>query len=408
MHQKYIFFGNKLIKLLTYYGLSDSWSIAIKNMIAVLFSFLAAYIVYLVIKNILIEIIKHFTLKTATIWDDIFVEQKFFHRCAQLFPILLLYFLLEFVLADDAQSILPVVLIIMQIVLLITVLQIMLAFTNSMHEIYKTLPYSKNRPITGYVQVVKIFIWAVIVIFILSVILHKSPIFFLSGLGAVAAVLLLIFKDTILGFVASIQLSANKMLKPGDWISMPKYNAEGPVLEISINTVKIQNTDKTISLIPTYTLVSDSFKNWSNLEEIQGRRIKRSIVIDVNTIKFCSNDMLKKFETFESLKSYIETNKSKSNFLTGSNITNIGLFRAYIEGYVRTNSEVNQDLQIMVRYLQQTETGLPIELICFAKYTDLTNYEKVQSDIFEHIFAVVSWFELKIFQIPTGLDVKNL
>jgi len=255
---------------------------------------------------------------------------------------------------------------------------------------------------------------------IISILLERDPTVLLAGLGAMAAILLLVFKDTILGFVASIQLSANNMLKIGDWIEMRSHGADGTVTDITLNTVKVQNWDKTISTIPTYALVSESFNNWKGMEESGGRRIKRAVNIDTGSIKFCDAQMLNRFLKFELIRDYVkkkenevkEYNKTKKlsedDNISGRRQTNIGIFRKYLEVYLRQHPMVNQDMTFLVRQLHPTPTGLPIEIYVFCKDKAWANYEAIQADIFDHIFAVIPEFELKVFQQPSGSDISNV
>jgi miniconductance mechanosensitive channel len=288
------------------------------------------------------------------------------------------------------------------------------------NDIYLTTPYAANRSIKGYIQLIMILVYFIAAILIIAFILKKSPLGLLTGLTAFAAVLLLVFKDPILGLVASIQLSANNMLKPGDWIEVPKNNANGTVIDISLTTVKVQNGDKTISTIPTYSLVSDSFLNWSGMEESDGRRIKRSINIDMKSIRFCDDQMLDKFQKFRLIESYVvekqkeilEHNKKlgveDELIFNGRRQTNLGIFRKYLEAYLMNKPEINKSMTIMVRQLQPSETGLPIEIYAFSQNKQSIEYESVQSDIFDHILAIIPEFGLRVFQAPSGNDIKDL
>jgi len=248
----------------------------------------------------------------------------------------------------------------------------------------------------------------------------RSPVILLSGIGAATAVFILIFQNSILGLVASIQLTSNDMLQIGDWITMPKYEADGDVIDISLHTIKVQNFDKTIITIPTHTLISDSFKNWRGMQESGGRRIKRSIHIDLTSINFCTEEMLNRFNEIEYIREYLN-NKSKeidnynsihnindSNPVNGRHLTNIGIFRVYIENYLKNHSKVHKGMTQMVRQLQPTKNGLPIEIYIFTNDIAWVNYEAVQSDIFDHILAVVPEFYLRIYQEPTGHDLKSI
>ena len=271
---------------------------------------------------------------------------------------------------------------------------------NAIDDIYRTKPISKLRPIKGFLQVVKIIAYIVNVIIIIANLLDKSPLLLLSSIGALTAVFSFVFKDSILGFIAGIQLTSNDMLRIGDWIDMPKYGADGDVIDITLNTVKVQNFDKTIVTIPAYALISDSFKNWRGMQQFGGRRIKRSIYIDVNTICFCTPEMIEKFKKIHYLEEYISEKEKeieeyniKNNIdtnqkINGRRMTNIGTFRVYLQNYINNHPGINQEKITMVRQLAPDEKGLPLEIYGFTKDTIWVNYERVQADIFDHIFAV--------------------
>jgi len=299
-------------------------------------------------------------------------------------------------------------------------LSVLLAFLDSLAEIFDTLEFSRMAPVKSFIQVAKILLYFFVGIFILSIILGKSPAFFLGGLGALAAVMMLVFKDSILGLVAGIQLSANKMLRIGDWIEMPKYGADGDVIDVSLTTVKVQNWDKTITSIPAFALVSNSFKNWRGMSESGGRRIKRSIFIDMSTIRFCNEEMLRRFRKFHFIAEYIEKKKSElstinkdghiddSELVNGRRMTNIGTFRAYLYYYLRNHEKISNKMTFLIRQLQPTKEGLPIEIYVFSNDIVWANYEAIQADIFDHILACINQFDLKVFQNPTGSDFKSL
>jgi Small-conductance mechanosensitive channel len=289
-------------------------------------------------------------------------------------------------------------------------LLVMLAFLDALHDMYLTHPISKTRPIKGYLQVGKIILYSFSIVFILHIIYGFDLLKFFTGLGAMAAVLMLVFKDTILGLVASIQLSANDMLRPGDWIEMPSRKADGVVQDISLTTIKVQNWDKTITTIPTYSLVSDSFTNWRGMEEAEGRRIKKSLHIDMRSVSFYSNETLENLaknavisKVFD-VKAFVSDNNS---FIALSapehrTITNLGLFRAYMESFLKNLPVIHPDMTLMVHYLQATENGLPLEIVAFSKEKGGTAYERIQSEMFDHILAVLPEFGLRVFQRPTG------
>lgn len=287
------------------------------------------------------------------------------------------------------------------------------------NEVYERLPRSRNRPIKGFVQVVKILVLCGAAIIIISVLIDQSPLLLLSGLGAITAVLLLVFKDTILSLVASVQLTTNDMLRVGDWIEMPSLNADGDVIDISLHTVKVQNFDKTIAYIPTYRLVSDSYRNWRGMSESGGRRIKRSLVIDQNTIRFLSDAEVENLARLKLLKEYLATKRDEiaewnAKELSGDDapvnarrLTNIGTLRAYIAAYLKWHPRTGDGFTMLVRQLDPTPLGLPIELYCFTDTTTWGEYEAIQADIFDHLMAIVPEFGLRVFQEPSGFDVRE-
>jgi len=291
-----------------------------------------------------------------------------------------------------------------------------LSFANAL---YDRRPDAANRPIKGYIQVVKIAVFAGAAILIIAALIEQSPLLLLSGLGAMAAVLMLVFKDTILSLVASVQLTSNDMLRVGDWIEMPDLNADGDVIDIALHTVKVQNWDKTITTIPTHRLISDSFKNWRGMYEVGGRRIKRSLMIDQNSVRFLDPDEIERLKRFSVIEDYIaakETEIGKWNAarpertrdaVNARRITNLGSFRAYVSAYLRNRGDMNTNLFLMVRQLAPTENGLPLEIYAFTASTAWADYEGTQSDIFDHLLAIMPEFGLRIFQGPSGLDFQQ-
>ncbi len=413
--------GLKLKELLINSGLSEFYIKIIIILIVVLSIIILAFIAYFITNKILFRIVIKLARKTKSNWVDIFDRQKVFKRLSHLAPAIVIYYFAEINLVDFPR-IASSVQSIAYIYMIFAGMQVLDAFLDALHSAYMTLPVSRERPIKGYVQSVKIIIYAFGIIFILSVIIGKSPGTLFASLGAIAAILILVFKDTILGFVSGIQLSANKMVKPGDWISMPSRDADGTVLEITLNTVKVQNWDKTISTVPTYALISESFQNWKGMEESKGRRIKRSIYVDIKTVKFCDDKMLSRFKKIKLIHDYIEMKQediAKYNIEKGiendkasrRNLTNLGVFRIYIEKYLEQHPNIYPNIPpytTMVRHLDPTEKGIPIQIYAFSKIQDWVEYEKVQADIFDHILAVISEFELSIFQNPTGDDFRQL
>ena len=403
-------------------GLSDQFANLLTVVLILLLVILIAYLADYITKNVLIVSIKRIVRKSKTQWDDVLLQRKVLQRISHLAPALVIYFVVNVLLVDFPQ----VTSVIIQGIYIYVILIILLtldALLSSAHDIYQTLPISRERPIKGYIQVTKIVIHAIGGILILSKLLGTTPTGILASLGALAAVLILVFRDTILGFVSSIQLSANKMLKPGDWISMPSRNADGTVIDITVNTVKVRNWDKTISTIPTYALINESFQNWKGMQESKGRRIARALHVDIKSIAFCTEEMLERFKKFRLIREYIITKQAeieqfnKAQGITDEDtvsrrrLTNVGVFRKYIQTYLENHPKIhpNQDPYIiMVRHLQPTERGLPIQIYCFSKEVEWKRYELVQADIFDHILAVVSEFELRVFQNPSGDDFRSL
>jgi len=404
--------------LLTGTGLSESLVVFIENATIIVITIGLAILADFIVKRIIIATIKQVAQRSKNDWDDIFVERKVFNRLAHLAPAWIVYASLQYIF--DADKLVNTLGNFTQAYMVLVVLLVIDALLNALHEIYHTLPISKGRNIKGYVQVVKIIFYAAAVIMIISIFSGKAPSLLLGGLGAMAAVLILVFKDTILGFVASIQLSANKMVNVGDWISMPKYNADGDVIDISLNTVKVQNWDKTIATIPTYALVSESFNNWKGMEESGGRRIKRSINIDMNSVGFLDAEQIEKFRKYHLLNDYVhrkekeisEFNKSlkleEDQVTNGRKMTNLGTFRIYLEEYLKQHPKIHQDMTFLVRHLQPSEKGLPIEIYVFSNDQAWANYEAIQADIFDHILAIIPEFGLRVFQNPTGSDFQKL
>jgi miniconductance mechanosensitive channel len=372
-----------------------------------IFALIADYIT----RKIILVSVARIAKKTETEWDDILVSRKFFHKLAHFAPAIVIYSTISIALYDYSPKLTVFFYDLTKIYMVVVALLVVNSFLNAAHDIYQTLPSAKSRPIKGYLQVVKIIIYFLGGIVIISILINKNPANLLVGLGASAAILLLVFKDTILGLVASIQLSANNLVKPGDWIEMPSRKIDGTVIEISLNTVKVQNYDRTINTIPTYAMISESFQNWQGMVESDGRLIKRSILIDMKSIKFCTNEQLDRFGKISPLKEYIDSKKnSKDNALALNNdqsITNFGVFRKYTEYYLKNNPNINQNATVVARHRQPSENGMPLEVYCFSKEKAMANYEEVQSEIFEHILSVMPEFGLRVFQRPTGDDIKS-
>lgn len=411
--------GNFIHDWLINAGINESTSQVLVDYSFFVLLIIGSMLTYFITRKVLLSIIHQLTKKSKTKWDDILAEQKFFRKLAYLVPAYIVYIFTPVVLGKYPQSV-SAIETGLTIYMIVVVLMAINAFLNAITNIYQDFSIAKSKPIKGYIQVAKIIVGLIGAIIILANLFGKNPLGLIGGLGAFSAVLLLVFKDPILGFVGGIQLSANNMVAPGDWISMPKYNADGTVTDIALTTVKVQNWDKTISTIPTYALISDSFQNWRGMEESGGRRIKRSINIDMKSVKFCSKNMLDKFSKISDVNNYvvntqkeletynIEKDIDNSILVNGRRQTNLGVFRAYLRGYLQNHPYINENMTFLIRQLQPTEKGLPMEIYVFSKLQEWSKYEDLQSDIFDHVLAVIPEFDLKVFQNPTGDDFSKL
>jgi miniconductance mechanosensitive channel len=379
------------------WGFSGRFAGYVADFSSLIIILVSSVIVYYIAKFIINKILRRVVERSASKWDDHLYEQRVFTRLAMLLPALVLQVSLAPSISQYPEAI-KFIELGLHIYMTFIVLLVVVSFLNAVYHIYGELDISDAKPIKGYVQIGKIITYIVGGIAMISVLIGQSPLTLLAGLGAMSAVIMLIFKDSILGFVAGVQLTSNKMLQIGDWITMPKYNTDGTVIDVSLVTVKVRNFDNSVSCIPTYTLISDSFQNWRSMGEAGGRRMKRSVLIDVGTIRFVDDNL------FVSLKS---KNLTGAEVMTaGMSTTNLGLFRNYILGYLRGISNLNQDASLMVRTLQPTENGLPLELYAFYIPPNWAEFEDFQARLFEHILSVLPEFGLKAFQRPSGRDVQ--
>ena len=402
-------------KLLVNRGVNENISKFLSFGILTLIVILICLLVHFIIKKVIFKYMTRIVKRTKYEWDDLLLNSKLFDRVANFVPGIIVYnFAPAFpditVLIERCAS-----------VYILIVLALMInELLDAVNDIYRTYPISRVRPITGFLQVVKIVTFSILGIILIANFMNESPLILLSGIGAFAAVFSFVFKDTILGFIAGIQLTTNDMLRIGDWIEMEKYGADGDVIDIALNTIKVQNFDKTIVTIPAYAFVSDSFKNWRGMKEYGGRRIKRSLYIDVNSIGFCTPEMIEKFKKIHYLEDYItqkeneirEYNKvnevNTELLVNGRHMTNIGTFRAYIINYIKNHPGLQGDATQIVRQLPPGEYGLPLEIYAFTNTTDWATYENIQSDIFDHIISVAGEFGLRLFQNPSGYDVRKI
>lgn len=407
--------SNYLLKLPLVLGYEQPLAAAI----ALLFVISISVLIHITTKGIVTRLINALIRRTQNTRDDIFITRGVFNRLTYLTPAAIIYYF-----TPKALSLYPMI---SGVITTIALLAMIIVFTliidaliDALAEVYKTFEISKQIPITSFLQLAKMLIYFLCIIALVSVILDQSPAKLIAGLGAMAAVLMFVFKDPIMGFAAGIQLSSNRMVSLGDWIEIPRYNVDGDVMEIGLTTVKVQNFDKTITTVPTQALITDSFKNWRSMQDTGARRIKRSVYINVNSIRFCTENDLKKYEKIQYISEYIEKkykeieqhnnvqNIDLESIANGRRMTNIGTFRNYIEAYLINHPNIHQYLTLIVRQLKPTENGLPIEIYAFSNDTNWKNFENIQADIFDHIFAVANEFDLTVFQSPSGTDFKQI
>ena len=372
-----------------------SWSTRLTLVALIL---LISYIITKLFRHLVIPAVHKITSRTKATWDDNLFNERMMTSFCRMIPPIMFYLLLPFVF-NNVPQVLDILLKGCLIYLVITTLMLVNSFLNSLYEISNEHETLRNRPLKGIYQMINLVAIGIGIILIISILIDQNAATILAGLGASAAVLMLIFKDSILGLVAGVQLSANDMLRPGDWITMPKYGADGDVLEVSLTTVKVRNFDKTITTIPPYVLVSDSFQNWRGMRETGGRRIKRSIFIDMTTVHFCSE----KEKIMFASRGWIDEAQAKPE----TQVVNLYVFRNYLQNYLKEHPRTHKELMIMVRQMQPTSEGLPLEIYCFSNTTVWPEYEQIQGEIFDHILAVIPEFGLRIFQRPSGNDLTN-
>lgn len=405
--------------------LIDSFGIAAdavfwpKTILLILGTFLLMFIAWRTGRWLLHKTVPKVTSKTKTIWDDVIFSKRVISAIALLIPALMLDYMAPAIFKGLGHT-LPFVTGVTNILIVFTLAWIIGSVFNAINAILATNPDFIDKPIGSITQLGKIFIYSIAFVLSISIIFNKSPILLLSGFGAIAAVVLLVFKDSILGFVASVQLSANNMVHVGDWVTVPKYNADGDVQEINLTTIKVQNFDNTITTIPTYAFVSDSFTNWRGMQQSAGRRIKRAVHIQIQSIRFCTPEMIERFKKIQLVSDYIEERQAEidvynkehqidgSVMANGRKLTNIGIFAVYLEKYLNSNPNISQEMTIMVRQLSSTPSGLPLEIYAFSIHKEWKIYEGVMSDLFDHTLAAASCFDLQIFENPTGTDFQSL
>ena len=417
------------LMLMTLFELIDRWLIAcglsaskadqLDQFILFALLLLIAFGVDFICRFILLHIVSALVKRTRVTWDDILFDRSVLIRLSRMVAPLVLSLTIPMAFAGVESFGLLLISRLCNVLILITFLNFINALLKAIYTVYNSKEQFRDRPLKGLLQTAQVALWFIGGIVIIATLLGKSPLSLLAGLGASAAILMLVFKDSIMGVVSGVQLSANDMLKGGDWIAMPKYGADGTVIEVTLNTVKVRNWDNTITTLPPYLLVSDSFQNWRGMQESGGRRVKRSVNIDMNSVRFCTPEMLDKYRKIKLLADYIDQTEKvikdyneaqqidNSVLVNGRRQTNLGVFRAYLNAYLHNLPTVNDEMTILVRHLQPTDHGIPVELYFFTRTTDWAPYEQIQADVFDHLLAIVPEFDLRVFQSPTGADFRQ-
>ena len=377
--------------------LSDTRSLGIQLMI-ILGVLILSFVLTKLFRHVLVPLVQKITARTRVKWDDYIFNERMMMAFSRTIPPIVWYIFLPTVF-DEGTMVLAILLKACLVYMVVASIMLINTFLNTLYEISNEHEVLRNRPLKGVYQMISLLAIAVGIIIIVSILIDKDATRILAGLGASAAVLMLIFKDSLLGLVAGIQLTVNDMLHPGDWITMNKYGANGYVTEVSLTTVKVQNFDKTITTIPAYALVSDSFQNWRGMHESGGRRIKRYINIDITTVHFCSEEELRSLAS----KGLYSADKMEDS----DGVVNLYVFRRYALDYICSRKDINQDFMRMVRVLQPTSEGLPVEIYCFTNNTEWLVYESIQGAIFDHLIAMLPAFGLRAFQRPSGADLQE-
>lgn len=382
--------------------------------------FLLAWLANYLTRRVVLRIVRAVIDRSKAQWDDALVEHKVFHRLAHLAPALVFYVAAPLLFPSESEETYQhVVERLANAWMYIAGARTIGALLDAFVAIGMRKPATKGKPLRSYAQVVKLMMWLTIIILVIATLIDRSPWGLLTGLGAMTAILLLVFKDTILGFVASIQIAGYDMVRTGDWIEMPKFGADGDVVDISLNTIKVQNWDKTITTIPTYAMVTESFRNWRGMQESGGRRIKRAIAIDMNSVRFLKKEDIERLHSVRTIRDYMnrkeeevakwnqENDASEGSAADARHLTNVGTFRAYLEYYLKRNPQIRQDMTFLVRQLAPTPQGLPMEIYVFCADQRWAHYESIMADIFDHVLAVLPEFDLRVFQEPSGADFQE-
>jgi len=404
------------------YSALSAWGQLLVSGLLFLALLVVSVAVYFLIRKIILGVFTKLVKRTKNSWDDALICSRVFKWLAMLVPVAIFWHMSPYIFDETSKlsAIGAIIRLVSEVLLVVLILLVVNSILNVIERIYQNYEVSRELPIKSFFQVIKIVLVLVGIIFIIATIVGKSPLLLFSGLGAMTAIMMLVFKDSILGFVAGIQLSANKLVARGDWIEMPKFGADGEVLEVALTTVKVRNWDKTITTIPTYSLISDSFKNWRGMSKSGVRRIKRSLFLDMGTVKFLDDEMMEKMRSISLLENYLklaegdiaqwntERGVSADDLINARAMTNVGTFRAYVNEYLKGHPKISKSDTLLVRQMQPSEHGLPIEVYVFTNDNNWIEYEKIQSDIFDHLLAVLSEFGLSVFQSPSGADVLKI
>ena len=407
------------VSLLGENDLVEIWAPWVSRWLVTFLILVLAWLMNHLAKGFMLRFLRFCIKNSKTQWDDKLVQRNLFHRLSHLAPIIVISFFLPQIWVGHPTAV-GLIDAFSQIYTMLVVLLVVQALLDAFHDVYRTFEWSKQVPIYSFIQAIKLIVYMVGGVFIVAKLMGKDPSVIFGSLGALTAVLMLVFKDSILGFAAGIHLTTNKMLSLGDWLEMPKYGADGDVIEIGLTTVKVQNFDKTITTIPTYTLISDAFKNWRGMSESPGRRIKRSILIDLHSIRFCDEALLESLASIQAISGYIrekqkEVQAFNQQLVTGGSdhpangrrLTNIGTFRAYLVAFLRQHPLINQEMTLLVRQLEPTPRGLPLQIYVFSSDKRWVEYEGIVSDLFDHILSVMKEFDLRAYQEPSGLDFRQ-
>ena len=390
--------NNGLMTWLQQLGVAEGSLLTVQRIVVIAAILLIAYVLDMICRKVVMPGVRKVTAKTQITWDDYLLNDDVLNNVCHLIPPVVVYALIPFAFAHE-PALLEFILKICWIYITVVGMKLVCAFLTSLYTISSEHEKLKNHSMKGFYQMIKLIVICIGSIIIISTLIDKDPIAILTGLGAGTAILMLVFQDTIKGLVAGVQLTANDMLRPGDWITMPKYGADGDVIEVTLTTVKVRNWDKTITTIPPYALVNDSFQNWRGMFDMGGRRVKRSINIDMNTVRFCTEEELAEFKQQPWMEGFEDTGKEE---------VNLYIFRHYVMYYLKHHPKVHQELIMTVRQLQPTAQGMPIELYFFSANTAWVKYEALQAEVFDHVLATLHRFDLKVFQSPTGLDLQKL